>query len=46
VKEIFAKKLNVMSASTIANVLNETGILAPSEYKKKMGFKYSTSFKG
>lgn len=46
VKEIFADRLKGLSASAIAQKLNDAGILSPAEYKKKQGQKYSTSFQG
>ena len=46
VRDIFAKKISGMSANAIAGDMNDAGILAPSEYKKKQGQKYSTSFHG
>lgn len=46
VTDIFAKKLLGMSASAIAKELNRNGVLSPSEYKRKNGQKYSTSFQG
>ena len=46
VRDIFAKKLGGMSALAISNYLNANGVLAPLEYKMKLGEKYTTSFKG
>ena len=46
VREIFADRLKGLSASAIAQKLNDAGILSPAEYKKKQGQKYSTSFQG
>ena len=44
VRLIYRWKLDGQSALTIANKLNELGILSPMEYKKALGLKYSTSF--
>jgi DNA invertase Pin-like site-specific DNA recombinase len=44
VKDIFAWKIAGMSNQSIANKLNDTGILSPLEYKKVNGEKYATSF--
>ncbi len=41
VKDIFKMKLDGMSASKIADVLNEKGILSPVMYKKQNGYAYA-----
>jgi len=45
VRDIYMWKLSGMSAISIANRLNEYGILSPMEYKRFLGLRYSTSFK-
>lgn len=44
VRNIFAWKLEGMSAQAIAQRLNGLGVLSPMEYKKSLGENYSTSF--
>lgn len=46
VRDIFKWKLEGSSPGAIAERLNSTGILSPMEYKKSLGMKYATSFKG
>lgn len=46
VRDIFKWKLEGSSPGAIAERLNGTGILSPMEYKKSLGMKYATSFKG
>lgn len=45
VRNIFAWKLDGMSAQAIAQKLNGLGVLSPMEYKKSLGENYSTSFR-
>lgn len=45
VRNIFAWKLDGMSAQAIAQRLNGLGVLSPMEYKKSLGENYSTSFR-
>ncbi len=45
VQDIYKWKLTGMSGQSIANKLNEFGILSPMEYKENMGLHYTTSFK-
>lgn len=45
VKRIFKDRLNGMSNKKIADMLNQEGILSPSEYKKNEGLNYKTCFK-
>lgn len=45
VRDIFAWKIEGMSAGKIAEKLNTLGILSPMEYKSSVGTKYATSFK-
>ena len=45
VQDIFNWKLFGMSGQSIANKLNELGILSPMEYKEDLGLNYTTSFK-
>lgn len=44
VRSIFSLRMKGMSPQAIANFLNDTGILSPSEYKKSQGFNYKTGF--
>ncbi|MFI3202148.1 MAG: recombinase family protein [Eubacteriales bacterium] len=44
VEEIFKQKLQGMSASSIAEKLNENHILSPLEHKRYMGSHYSSAF--
>lgn len=44
VKEIFRMKLKGMSQQTIAEELNQLGILSPAEYKKEQGSNYKAVF--
>lgn len=44
VRNIFAWKLDGMSAQAIAQRLNGLGVLSPMEYKKSLGENYSTGF--
>ena len=46
VRDIFRWKLEGASPAVIADRLNQAGILSPMEYKKSLGMKYATSFKG
>ena len=46
VRDIFKWKLEGASPAAIADRLNQAGILSPMEYKKSLGMKYATSFKG
>lgn len=41
VREIYSKFLNGYSIIGIARYLNESGVLCPSEYKRKQGMKYN-----
>lgn len=45
IRNIFAWKLEGMSAQAIAQRLNGLGVLSPMEYKKSLGENYSTSFR-
>lgn len=45
VRNIFAWKLDGMSAQAIAQRLNGFGVLSPMEYKRSLGENYSTSFR-
>ena len=45
VRNIFAWKLNGMSAQAIAQRLDGLGVLSPMEYKRSLGENYSTSFR-
>ena len=45
VRDIFIWKLNGMSALSIADKLNENGVLSPMEYKRHIGLRFSSSFK-
>ena len=45
VRDIFIWKLNGMSALSIAERLNKSGVLSPAEYKRHIGVKFSTPFK-
>jgi len=45
VRDIYVWKLNGMSALSIAERLNENGILSPMEYKRYLGLRFATSFK-
>lgn len=45
VRNIFAWKLDGMSAQAIAQRLDGLGVLSPMEYKRSLGEKYSTSFR-
>lgn len=44
VKRIFAWKLEGMNAGTIADRLNQLGVISPSEYKRHMGINYKSGF--
>lgn len=44
VRNIFAWKLEGMSAQAIAQRLNGLGVLSPAEYKKSLGERFSTGF--
>lgn len=44
VRGIFSLKVKGMSQQTIADFLNESGILSPAEYKKSQGLGYKTGF--
>lgn len=44
VRSIFDYKINGYNEQQIAGILNEKGILSPSEYKKSCGIAYSTPF--
>lgn len=44
VRDIFKSKVNGLSASQIAEMLNEKGVLSPLEYKRSNGSKESTPF--
>lgn len=46
VQDIFKMKLSGFSAQAIADCLNEKKILSPMEYKRQIGLKFSTTFKG
>ena len=46
VKEIFADRLKGLSASAIAQKLNDAGILSPAEYKKETGTEIFYQFSG
>lgn len=45
VKKIFAWKLEGMSMQSIAERLNDLGVLSPMEYKRSLGENYSTGFR-
>jgi len=45
VRDIYAWKLEGMSAQAIAHKLNEQGALSPMEYKRFIGLNFSTPFK-
>lgn len=45
VRDIFAMKLSGMSQKTIADKLNEQGILSPLQYKKSIGVPLESSFR-
>ncbi|MCL2772309.1 MAG: recombinase family protein [Oscillospiraceae bacterium] len=45
VKDIFKWKLSGMSCQSIAEKLNNLGVLSPFEYKKSIGLNFKTSFK-
>ncbi|MDE7333429.1 MAG: recombinase family protein [Lachnospiraceae bacterium] len=45
VRNIFAWKLDGMSAQAIAQRLNGLGVLSPMEYKKSLGENYATGFR-
>ncbi len=45
VQNIFFWKIQGMSCNTIANRLNENGVLSPYDYKAQHGSMYATSFK-
>jgi len=45
VRDIFVWKVEGMSALSIAERLNEKGILSPMEYKRSNGLQFATSFK-
>lgn len=44
VQKIYAMKIAGYSSKSIANHLNELGVLSPMEYKKSKGIKYQTGF--
>ena len=44
IQDIFKWKIDGMNQQSIADKLNELGVLSPFEYKKSIGFRYSTSF--
>lgn len=44
VRDIFRWKMDGISAGDIADRLNESGILAPMDYKKSLGMRFSTPF--
>ena len=44
VQDIFRWKLEGMSQQGIADRLNESGVLSPSEYKRSLGLKYTSGF--
>ena len=44
VRGIFQLKIKGYSAQTIADHLNENGVLSPSQYKKQMGSRYKSGF--
>lgn len=44
VRDIFRWKMDGISAGDIADRLNENGILAPMDYKKSLGMRFSTPF--
>lgn len=46
VRDMFQWKLEGISPQDIANALNKLGVLSPMEYKRSLGMKYTTSFKG
>lgn len=45
VRSIFSFKMQGYSQQAIADCLNKTGVLPPSEYKKQMGLSYQSGFK-
>jgi DNA invertase Pin-like site-specific DNA recombinase len=45
VRDIFLWKLNGLSAYSIAERLNTSGVLSPMEYKRYAGLRFSTKFK-
>jgi len=45
VRDIFKLKLEGMSSQSIAERLNQRGILSPMEYKRFIGLRYNTTFK-
>lgn len=45
VRDIFCWKLKGISAADIAGRLNDSGILAPMDYKKQQGVRYATPFR-
>ena len=45
VRSIYRRKLEGMSANSIADQLNSEGVLAPSEYKRLCGLNYHSGFK-
>lgn len=44
VREIFSRKLEGMSALSMANLLNERGVPSPMEHKNALGLKHSSNF--
>lgn len=44
VKRIFSWKLNGLNATAISDKLNNLGVIAPSEYKRRLGINYKTGF--
>lgn len=44
VRDIFKWRISGMSNEKIAEKLNDTGVLSPSEYKRSKGLKYRTGF--
>lgn len=45
VRDIFKWKIEGLSSQKIADRLNQQGVLSPYEYKRALGWAYSTSFK-
>lgn len=44
IQDIFRKKLEGMSADSIARYLNETNVLSPADHKRYLGLNFKTSF--
>ena len=44
IQDIYKWKIDGMNQQTIADKLNELGVLSPYEYKKSVGFRYTTPF--